>query len=103
MRRAQRATVGFVIKPIRHKGLRLFFEEADPGEIRVSHSRRLGMVLAALETATSSGDMDIPGLAIHPVTGKRKGRWAIKLSGNGRVTFAFREGNAYLLDYEDDH
>jgi len=31
------------------------------------------------------------------------GRWSIAVNGNWRVTFGFRDGNAYVLDYEDYH
>ncbi len=61
------------------------------------------MQLAALDTATGIGDMDIPGYRLHPLKGKEKGRWSIWVSGNWRVTFEFREGNVYVLDYEDYH
>ncbi|WP_231364132.1 type II toxin-antitoxin system RelE/ParE family toxin [Thioalkalivibrio sp. ALMg11] len=30
-------------------------------------------------------------------------RWSIRVSGNWRLTFEFRDGQAYLLDYEDYH
>ena len=29
--------------------------------------------------------------------------WSIWVNGNWRVTFEFRDGNAYVLDYEDYH
>ncbi|MBP7840114.1 MAG: type II toxin-antitoxin system RelE/ParE family toxin [Acidaminococcaceae bacterium] len=32
-----------------------------------------------------------------------KGRWSITVNGNWRLTFAFTEGHAYVLDYEDYH
>jgi proteic killer suppression protein len=32
-----------------------------------------------------------------------KYRWSIWVSGNWRLTFEFRDGNAYILDYEDYH
>ena len=47
--------------------------------------------------------MDVPGFALHPLKGEENGRWSIKVNGNWRVTFEFREGNAYVLDYEDYH
>ena len=47
--------------------------------------------------------MDIPGFRLHLLKGNRKGRWSIQVTGNWRVTFEFREGNAYVLDYEDYH
>ena len=61
------------------------------------------MQLAALDTAQDIDDMDIPGFKLHPLKGKLKGRWSISVSGNWRITFEFREGNAYILDYEDYH
>ncbi|UYM16005.1 type II toxin-antitoxin system RelE/ParE family toxin [Endozoicomonas euniceicola] len=31
------------------------------------------------------------------------GIWSISASGNWRVTFELRDGNAYTLNYEDYH
>ena len=61
------------------------------------------MQLAALDTARVIEDMDIPGFRLHPLKGKLAGRWAISVSGNWRVTFEFRDGNAFVLNYEDYH
>jgi len=47
--------------------------------------------------------MDIAGFRLHPLKGKEKGRWSIWVNGNWRITFEFRDGNAYVLDYEDYH
>ena len=67
------------------------------------HVKKLRMQLAALDTATSVEDMDIPGFRLHPLKGKDKGRWSIRVNGNWRRTFEFQDGNAYILDYEDYH
>ena len=61
------------------------------------------MQLAALDTAQGIHDMDIPGFQLHPLKGKRKRLWAIKVSGNWRVTFQFQESHVYDVDYEDYH
>jgi proteic killer suppression protein len=61
------------------------------------------MQLAALDTAQDIDDMDIPGFKLHSPKGKPKGRWSIAVSGNWRITFEFRDGNAFVLDYEDYH
>jgi len=50
-----------------------------------------------------SDDMDIPGYRLHALTGSSTGRWSITVNGNWRVTFEFRDGDAYVLDYEDYH
>ena len=61
------------------------------------------MQLAALDTAHVIADMGLPGYRLHPLKGKLRGRWSISVSGNWRLTFEFREGNAFQLDYEDYH
>ena len=35
--------------------------------------------------------------------GVDRGRWSIWVNGNWRLTFEFRDGQAYVLDYEDYH
>jgi toxin HigB-1 len=92
-----------VIKSFRHKGLRKFYESGSTDGIRAAHAKRLRLQLIALDTATEIGDMDIPGYSLHPLKGKMRGRWAIAVSGNWRLTFEFHDGNVHVLDYEDYH
>lgn len=92
-----------MIKSFRHKGLRALFETGSSAGVRPDHAKRLRMQLAALDSAQSVGDMDIPGFRLHPLKGDLAGRWSISVTGNWRVTFEFREGNAFVLDYEDYH
>jgi proteic killer suppression protein len=92
-----------MIKSFRHKGLRRFFETGNPAGVQVSHVKRLRMQLAALDTAQTVEDMDLPGFRLHALKGEMRGRWSITVNGNWRVTFEFLDGNAYVLDYEDYH
>jgi proteic killer suppression protein len=92
-----------MIISIRHKGLCRYYETGSKTGIRAAHSKRLRIQLAALDTAQTIEDMDIPGFHLHPLKGKLKGRWSVSGSDNWRLTFEFRNGNAYLLDYEDYH
>ena len=92
-----------VIRSFKHKGLRKFFESGSAAGIQPAHIRRLRMQLAALDTATVIGDMDIPGFRLHPLRGSADGRWAISVNGNWRLTFEFATGNVFILDYEDYH
>jgi len=92
-----------VIKSFRHKGLKRLYETGSVAGVQTTHGNRLRMLLVALDTAQEIGDMDIPGFKLHPLKGKLKGRWAVSVTGNWRVTFEFREGHAYILDYEDYH
>lgn len=61
------------------------------------------MLLAALDTAQSKEDMNIPGFRLHPLKGTDRGRWSVWINGNWRLTFEFEAAHAYLLDYEDYH
>jgi len=92
-----------MIKSIRHKGLRRFSELGSAAGVQPAHAGKLRMILAALDTAARIDDMDIPGFELHPLKGDQKGRWAVSVSGNWRITFELRDGNAYLIDYEDYH
>lgn len=71
--------------------------------IQPGHAKKLRMLMAALDTATDIADMNVPGFGLHPLKGNRRGQWAVSMSGNWRITFEFRDGNTYLLDYEDYH
>lgn len=92
-----------MIKSFRHKGLKKFYEAGKLAGIQPAHAKRLQMQLAALDTAQSIDDMDIPGFRLHPLKGAERGRWSIWVNGNWRLTFEFQDGNAYVLDYEDYH
>lgn len=92
-----------MIKSFRHKGLRRLFETGNASGAQASHVKRLRLQLAALDTAHVIDDMDIPGFWLHPPKGEMKDRWSVTVDGNWRVTFEFKDGNAYVLDYEDHH
>jgi proteic killer suppression protein len=97
-----------MIKSFRHKGLKKFYDTGfyDTGKvsgIQPKHAKRLRMQLVALDTATTAEDMDIPGFKLHELKGADMGRWSIWVNGNWRITFEFRDGHAYVLDYEDYH
>ena len=92
-----------MIKSFKHKGLEKFYESGNTKGIQVNHVKELRMQLAALDTAQSIDDLDIPGYRLHQLTGSRKGTWSITVNRNWRLTFEFGEGNVYVLDYEDYH
>lgn len=92
-----------MIKSFRHKGLRRFYETGNASGVQTAHRKRLKFQLAALDTAVMIEDMDIPGFRLHPLKGNRQGLWSISVSGNWRITFELRDGNAYVVNYEDYH
>ena len=89
------------IKTFRHKGLERFVATGSKAGIQGKHADRLRLILGRLNVATMAGDMRLPGLDLHELQGQRKGTWAVTVSGNWRVTFAFEGRNVERVDYED--
>ncbi|HJP04089.1 MAG: Killer protein [Chromatiales bacterium] len=92
-----------MIRSFRHKGLQRYFERGTRSGTQAKHAKRLRMQLAALDTASSIDDMDIPGYRLHRLKGRAKNRWSIWVSGNWRLTFEFVDGDVHVLNYEDYH
>ena len=92
-----------MIKSFKHKGLKKYFEKGSTAGIQASHSNKLRMQLTAIDTALVIEDIDLPAYQLHPLKGERDGIWSISVNGNWRLTFEFKEGNAYILNYEDYH
>jgi toxin HigB-1 len=92
-----------MIQKFIYKGLIKPFESGSSAGISPQHVTRLRQILALFETAETLDDMDLPGLNLHELKGKRKGTWAVKASGNWRVTFKLQKGNAFDVNYENHH
>jgi toxin HigB-1 len=92
-----------MLKSFLHKGLEEFFFEGIKKGIQPKHSQKIGDVLDLLHAAKELNDIDFPGSELHPLKGRRKGFWSVRISGNWRITFRFRDGDAYDVDYEDYH
>ncbi|MBB5190470.1 proteic killer suppression protein [Silvimonas terrae] len=92
-----------MIKHIKHKGLRLFFETGKTTGIQANHAPRLRRQLAQLDAATTPQDMNMPGWRLHPLTENLAGHWAVSVSGSWRMTFRFDGNNAELVEYQDYH
>lgn len=92
-----------MIKSFKHKGLKEFFTSGITKGIQASHANRLRMQLAALNTATTIEDMNIPSYRLHQLKANRKGIWSITVNKNWRITFEFINGDVYIVNYEDYH
>lgn len=89
------------ITAVRYEVAAQGIEEVDARLIPAALVRRLRQVLSDLRYARQPGDMDVPCCRLHPLKGHRKGQWSIRVSGNGRVTFRFLNGEAIDADLVD--
>ena len=95
--------LGMAIRDFRHKGLERYFANGSLAGIQRKHANRLRLILGRLNVAEGPGDMDLPGLGLHQLRGGRKGTWAVKVSGNWRVTFVFSGKDVERVNCEDYH
>ena len=92
-----------MIKSIHHKGLERLFRKGEIKGINAQHVGRLHRILDLLDDAVSPDDLKIPGLFLHALKGDRKGQWAVTVSGNWRITFAFDGEDVIIVNLEDYH
>jgi proteic killer suppression protein len=92
-----------MIRSFRHAGVERFFKTGSKAGIQPKHADKLSIQLFALNRAKSAQDMNAPGWELHPLAGSLRGHWSIKVNGNWRLTFAFEEEDAILVDYQDYH
>ena len=92
-----------MIRSIRHKGLKRFYEDDDRRGVMAEHGDKLRDILVRLDAARAAEDMDLPGLRLHPLKGEMKGLWAVTVRANWRVVFRFADHDAFDVDYMDYH
>lgn len=92
-----------MILTFKHKGLERFFSKSDYRGIPAQYAARIERLLDRLDAAVKPGDMDLPGYRFHPLKGDRKGRYAVSVSGNWRITFRFVGEDVSEIDLEDYH
>ena len=92
-----------MIKNFRHRGLKRLYERGDRSQIRPDLVNRVETILSRLDVAERIQDMGVHSYRLHPLRGDLKGFWSVTVSGNWRIIFRFREGNAFDVDLVDYH
>jgi addiction module HigA family antidote len=67
-----------MIRSFKHKGLEKFFKKGTASGIQSVHSKRLRLILGRLNASAMVQDMDLPGLYLHQLRGKYRGRWSVR-------------------------
>lgn len=67
------------------------------------YSFKVGLILDLLEGAAAPDDVHFPGSDFHALKGNLKEYYAVKVTGNWRIIFKFKNGDAYEVDLIDYH
>ncbi|MEQ9208399.1 MAG: type II toxin-antitoxin system RelE/ParE family toxin, partial [Pseudomonadales bacterium] len=73
-----------MIQNFKHKGHENFFLQGTKAGSQIEHESRIRLILGRLHAATSPRDVHLPGLYLHELDGKSRGRWSARVSGNWR-------------------
>ena len=64
-----------MIRTFKHRGLKRLYERGDHSQVRSDRLDRIEDILARLDVAVVSSDLDLPGYGLHPLKGKLNGFW----------------------------
>jgi toxin HigB-1 len=92
-----------MIRGFKHNGPERFFRRRDHRGIPAQSAARMERVLDRLDAAMRPDDMNLPGYRFHSLKGDRAGTYAVTVTGNWRITFAFEGEDATRVDLEDYH
>lgn len=91
-----------MVSSFRHKGLEEIYLAGKTRRIGAEYVRKCARILQSLEVATQPEEMNVAGFRFHRLRGKPE-RWSVRVSGNYRITFGWRDENAEDIDFEDYH
>ena len=92
-----------MIKSFGSRALKRYWEKGVSKGVSPQFLPRLSRMLSALNLAKHPGEMNVPGWGFHPLTGGRKGAYALTVSGNWRLTFRWDGADAVDVNLEDYH
>ena len=92
-----------MIRSFRHRGLQRFWTRSDASALRPDWVKKVDRLLRILDAAERPQDIPVAGTGFHALRGDRKGRYAMTVSRNWRMTFAWEGDAAVDIDLEDYH
>ena len=90
------------VRRFKSKALKLF-AKGDSSKVNASWRPKVREILTALNAAAHPAELNLPGFDFHELTGDRKGTYAVKVSGNWRVTFKWDDAGPFAVNLEDYH
>ena len=91
---------------LRRRGLQRLFERGERRRIppnQIEKIEAIEDIMAQLDVAAGSQDMNKPGFRLHPLSGDLAGFWSVAVSGNWRITFRFDATDVTDVDLVDYH
>jgi len=90
-------------RSFKHKGLRALFINGRTRHLGTRFKPKCLRIVDMLDAAESLKDLNVPGFDFHSLKGLNPTRYAMKVTGNYRVTFSWVDGESIEIDFEDYH
>ena len=92
-----------MIGTFRSKALRSLWEKHDASGVNPNALPRIRRILSILDAGEDIRDLDVPGFRFHALKGHSPRRYSMRVTGNWRITFEWRDKSAGAIDLEDYH
>jgi proteic killer suppression protein len=92
-----------MIRSFRHRGLQRLWGRSDASGLRPDWIKKVNRLLQVLDAARRPDDIPVAGTGLHALRGDLKGRYAMSVSRNWRMTFGWDGDAAVDVDLEDYH
>jgi proteic killer suppression protein len=95
--------IASMIRSFRSNALNRYWTRGQDKALRPEWRKKVKLILSRLDIIGRPQEMDIPGFGFHPLKGDQRGRFAVWVSHNWRVTFGWDGTHAIEVDLEDYH
>ena len=92
-----------MIRSFKSKALAELWSTGRTARIDAKMQRRVLVRLDRLNVAVRPEEMNLPGFDFHALKGFAPIRYTVHVNGPWCITFEFREGDAYRVDFEQYH
>jgi proteic killer suppression protein len=92
-----------MIKTFKSKALADLFRSGKTAKIDQRMHRRISVRLDAINEAVEIAEINVPGYNFHSLSGFNPARYSIHVNGPWCITFEFKGGDAFNVDFEQYH
>ncbi len=91
------------IRGFKSKALKRLAKKGDGRGVSPQSVARIEEILTILDGPNPMKDLSAPTYKLHPLSGNRKGCFAVTVTGNWRIAFRFDGEHACDIDFVDYH
>jgi proteic killer suppression protein len=92
-----------MIRTFKSKALAALFQSGKTAKIDQRMHKRLRVRLDAINEAVELAEINVPGYNFHPLSGFNPARYSVHVNGPWCITFEFKGGDAFNVDFEQYH